>query len=84
MKASQIHEAIDRGDLNLVWELMFQRTAWIQNTSFSADEAAKLTEETIHIRDRLVAIQEDTSEKIGRATLTQQAVRAYGEWGGQK
>lgn len=80
MYAKEIHEAMDTGDLNRVWDLMFKRTAWIQNNTFLADEVSRLSNETIEIRDRLVVVQQEAKEQITRSMLTQHAARAYGSW----
>ena len=80
MLVKEIHEALDEKDLNRVWELMFERTAWIQNNTFSQEEAARHAKDTVEIRNRLLMIQQATKEEMTRVMRTRHATRAYGSW----
>lgn len=80
MYVQEIHEALDKGDLNRVWELMFQRSMWVQNNHFHPDEATKHAQDSKDIMARLIAIQENANEEITQTMKTRHASRAYGQW----
>jgi hypothetical protein len=83
MYEQEIHEALDKQDLQKVFNLMFQRTAWIQsNPPLTPDEARRLMEETKHIQERLEQVQENVMEQLKDTRKRQHAMRKYSTWGG--
>ncbi len=78
--AKEINEALDRRDLDTVWDLMFKRSAWISQSRLTESEKAVILTETIEIRSQLEKIQTQIKEQITGTIESLHAVQAYGPW----
>ncbi|MFD1678252.1 hypothetical protein [Alicyclobacillus fodiniaquatilis] len=76
----EIDEALDEENLELIWELMFKRTAWIQNNEIPIEDVPRLKEETARIKERILVIQGQICRRISEITKSQNASKIYGGW----
>lgn len=80
MLEQEIHEAIRRGDLQVVWHLMVQRTVQLQAGTFESHEIDRLRQSTEVILRELVNTEEKIRSSIQTSMERWHVSRTY-VWG---
>lgn len=61
----------------LVWELMVKRTAWMEHSTLSLDEAVEAQEFTDKVAKRIKAVIQEIDEKLQDTVTHWNVARSY-------